>query len=78
MMKEVWPWIAGVAIGLIIIAFLFAGISNQQDYWTARGSVPRAVLVTHAENLTMVRFPCQVHIGAIPTEKACGFYVWKK
>jgi hypothetical protein len=77
-MKEVWPWIAGVAIGLIIIAFLFVGISNRQDYWTARGTVPRAMLVAHTENLTMVRFPCQVHVGSIQTEKACGFYVWKK
>lgn len=77
-MKEVWPWILGVAIGLIIIALLFAGISNRQAYWTARGAVPRPVLVAHAENLTMVRYPCQVHEGSTQAAKACGFYVWKK
>ncbi len=29
-MKNVWPWIFGIAVGLIIATMLFAGASNRQ------------------------------------------------
>jgi len=77
-MKKIWPWIVGIVVGLMIIALLFSGISNRQDYWVARGSVPRAILVTHADNTTLVRFPCGMRTGSIQTSTQCGFYVWKK
>jgi hypothetical protein len=77
-MNRVWPWIAGVLVGLFIIALLFAASSNRQDYWVARAVVPRAIQVTHAENLTLIRFPCGMRTGSISTAKECGFYVWKK
>ncbi|OGN93693.1 MAG: hypothetical protein A2Y88_08025 [Chloroflexi bacterium RBG_13_48_10] len=77
-MKNYWPWIVGIAIGLIIIALLFSGISNRQDYWVARGTTPRAIQVTRAEDLTLVRFPCGMRTGSIQTANECGFYVWKK
>lgn len=77
-MKTVWPWIFGIAVGLIIATLLFAGISNRQSYWVARGTVPRAIQVTRAEDLTLVRFPCSLRAGSIKTANECGFYVWKK
>jgi hypothetical protein len=77
-MNKAWPWIVGIAVSLIIIALLFAGSSNQQAYWIARGTTPRAIQVTHAENITMVRFPCGMRSGSIATSHECGFYVWKK
>jgi len=77
-MKKVWPWIFGIAIGLFIIALLFAGSSNRQDYWVARAVVPRAIQVTRAEDITLIRFPCGMRTGSIRTANECGFYVWKK
>jgi hypothetical protein len=77
-MSNTWRWIFGIAVGLIIIALLFAGSSNRQAYWVARGAVPRAIQVTRAENITMVRFPCGMRSGSIEESNECGFYVWKK
>jgi hypothetical protein len=77
-MNKVWPWVAGIGVSLIILALLFSGSSNQQDYWVARGTVPRAIEVTRADDITLVRFPCGMRTGSIRTANACGFYVWKK
>jgi hypothetical protein len=77
-MNKAWPWIAGIVVGLFIIALLFAGISNRQDYWVARAVVPRAIQVTNAEDITLIRFPCGMRTGSIRTANECGFYVWKK
>ena len=35
-MKKAWPWIAGVLVGVIILALLFFGSSERQAYWIAR------------------------------------------
>jgi len=77
-MNKVWPWVVGIGVSLIILAFLFSGSSNRQDYWVARATVPRAIEVTRAEDITLVRFPCGQRAGSILTANACGFYVWKK
>jgi hypothetical protein len=77
-MNKVWPWIIGIALGLVIIALLFFGASNRQSYWVAKGTVPRVVQVVHAENITLVRFPCGMRAQSIQKAKECGFYVWKK
>jgi hypothetical protein len=77
-MSNTWRWIIGIVVGLIIIAFLFSGFSDRQAYWVARGTVPRAIQVTQAENITLIRFPCGMRAGSILTAKECGFYVWKK
>jgi hypothetical protein len=77
-MNKAWPWIAGILVGLSIIALMFAGSSNRHDYWVARAVVPRAIQVTSAENLTVIRFPCGMRSGSIAMANECGFYVWKK
>jgi hypothetical protein len=77
-MNKAWPWIVGILVGLMIAALLFAGYSNRQAYWVARGTTPRAIQVTRAENITVIRFPCGMRTGSIATEKECGFYVWKR
>ena len=77
-MDKAWPWIAGILVGVMLIALLFAASSNRQAYWVARGAVPRAIQVTSAENLTVVRFPCGMRSGTIAEANECGFYVWKK
>jgi hypothetical protein len=77
-MEKAWPWIFGIAMGLIVIALLFAGASDRQSYWVARGTVPRAIEVTRAEDITVVRFPCGMRAGSIREANECGFYVWKK
>jgi hypothetical protein len=77
-MNKVWLWVIGIAVALIIIALLFFGSSDRNDYWVARGTVPRAIQVTSAEDLTLVRFPCGERAGSIATAQECGFYVWKK
>lgn len=77
-MKKYWPWIVGIAVGLLIIAMLFSGNSNQHDYWVARAVVPRAIQVTRTEDITLVRFPCGMRTGSIQVGNECGFYVWKK
>ncbi len=64
-MNKVWPWIIGIAVGLIIIAMLFFGASNRQAYWVAKGDVPRVVQVVRTENITLVRFPCGIRAGSI-------------
>jgi cell division protein FtsW (lipid II flippase) len=77
-MNKVWPWIAGIVVCMLLIALLFVGTSNKADYWVARGVVARAIQVTEAENITLIRFPCGMREGSILTAKECGFYVWKK
>jgi hypothetical protein len=77
-MNKAWPWIVGILVSLIIIALLFSGVSNRQSYWTARTTVPRAIQVTRAEDITVVRFPCGMRTGSIAEANECGFYVWKK
>jgi hypothetical protein len=77
-MKKIWPWIVGIIVGLMIIALLFSGPSNRQDYWAARAVVARAVDVTRTEDVTLIRFPCGMRTGSILTANQCGFYVWKK
>ncbi|MBP1701601.1 MAG: hypothetical protein H6Q38_708 [Chloroflexi bacterium] len=77
-MNKVWPWVAGVVVGLLIIGLLFAASSDRQSYWVARGTVPRAIQVTRVEDITLVRFPCGMRAGSIRTANECGFYVWKK
>jgi len=77
-MKKIWPWIVGIGIGLMIIALVFGGSSNRQDYWVARAAVAKAVEVARTEDLTLVRFPCGLRAGSVLTAHECGFYVWKK
>jgi hypothetical protein len=77
-MNKVWLWVAGIGVSLIILALLFSGSSNRHDYWVARGTSPRAIQVTRAEDVTLVRFPCGMRTGSIRTENECGFYVWKR
>jgi hypothetical protein len=45
-MRNIWTWIAGITVTLCIIALLFGGGSNRQDYWTARGTVIRHAEIT--------------------------------
>ena len=77
-MKTAWPWIFGIAVGLLVITLLLGGRSERSDYWIARGSVPRAVQVKLAEDIAFIRFPCGDREGSIQNTGACGFYVWKK
>jgi hypothetical protein len=77
-MKKIWPWIVGICVGLLIIAMVFAGSSNRQDYWVARAAVARAIDVERTVNLTLVRFPCGLRAGSVLTANECGFYVWKR
>jgi hypothetical protein len=42
-MKKAWPWIIGVFVGLVILAFLWAGRSDRQAYRTAKGAVDQRV-----------------------------------
>jgi hypothetical protein len=78
-MKSVWPWIFGIAVGLIILALLFGGGSDRQEYWVARGTVPRAIQELQVEGVAaVVRFPCHIHEESIETAGSCAFYVWKK
>ena len=77
-MKSVWPWVIGIAVGLMILALLAFGSSDRQDYWVARGTVARPVQVTHVEDLTLIRFPCGDREGTIESAGGCSFYVWKR
>jgi cob(I)alamin adenosyltransferase len=38
-MKKVWPWIIGIVVGVVILAWFFVGRSDRQAYWTARRAV---------------------------------------
>jgi len=44
-MKEIWPWIFGIALGLIIIAMLGFGRSDRMSYWVARKAIDRPVVI---------------------------------
>jgi hypothetical protein len=35
-MKKAWPWIIGIVVGAILLAWFFAGRSERQAYWSAR------------------------------------------
>jgi heat shock protein HslJ len=36
-MKDIWRWIIGIVVGLVIVAWLFFGRSDRQAYETAKG-----------------------------------------
>jgi hypothetical protein len=44
-MNKVWPWIFGIAFGLIIIAMVGFGQSDRQSYWVARKAMDQPVVV---------------------------------
>ena len=52
-MKKVWPWIFGIATGLIIIALLLYGRSERQAYRVARGAIAARVEVSQDRIDTM-------------------------
>ena len=45
-MKKYLSWIFGVAIALMLIAWLFVGRANRQAYRTARGAIEQRVELT--------------------------------
>ena len=54
-MEKAWPWIFGLAIGLIIVILLAYGASNRHSYWVARGPLStRAVIVQPASEQIIV------------------------
>jgi hypothetical protein len=77
-MKGLWPWIVGIAVGLIILALLFGGGSTQEDYRIARETVPRPIHLIQAEGFAAVRLPCSLRAESIEEAQACAFYVWKR
>ena len=38
-MKNIWRWIIGIVVGLVIIGLLFTVRSNKQAYNIARGGI---------------------------------------
>ena len=44
-MKDIWPWIFGIAFGLIIIAMIGFGQSDRQSYWVARKAIDQPVMI---------------------------------
>lgn len=45
-MKKAWPWIFGIAAGLLIIALLLYGRSERRAYRIARGAVEQRVEIS--------------------------------
>ena len=44
-MKNVWPWIFGIAVGLICLTMLTYGRSTRQSYWVARKAMDQPVVI---------------------------------
>jgi hypothetical protein len=44
-MNKVWPWIFGIAFGLIIIAMIGFGRSDRESYWVARKAIDQPVVI---------------------------------
>jgi methyl-accepting chemotaxis protein len=42
-MKKVWPWIAGIVVGLAIVGLLLYGGGERRAYRTARGAIEQRV-----------------------------------
>ena len=56
-MEKIWPWISGIAIGLIIVLLLVYGGSNREAYWIARGPMTTRVIIVQpaSEELSTMR-----------------------
>jgi hypothetical protein len=56
-MDKVWPWVFGIAIGLIIGLLLASGASNREAYWVARGPLTTHVVIVQpaSENVELYR-----------------------
>jgi hypothetical protein len=72
-MKKVWPWIFGIAVGLIIITLLVYTRSNHNAYWSARDAYLRQIQQVHQT----LRFPGSINF-ATQTPTPPGLYDWKK
>lgn len=72
-MKKVWPWIFGIAVGLIVITLLVYARSNRDAYWFARDAFLRPVQQVQET----LHFPGHVN-HATQTPVPPGLYDWKK
>ncbi len=45
-MKNIWRWIIGIVVGLVVIGVLFTVRSNKQAYNIARGGIENRVTLT--------------------------------
>lgn len=72
-MKKVWPWIFGIAVGLIVITLLVYARSDRNAYRFARGAFLRPVQLTQE----VIHFPGHVN-HATQTPIPHNLYGWKK
>ena len=55
---KIWPWVAGIAIGLCIFGLVAAGRSERRAYWAAHGVMVRQAHATpQPEDWLMRRQP---------------------
>jgi len=72
-MKKAWPWIIGIAVGLIVITLLVYVRSDPLAYRFARGGILRPVQLTQES----IHFPGHVNF-ATQTPIPRSLYDWKK
>jgi hypothetical protein len=75
-MRKVWPWIIGIIVGLVIVAFLVWGGSDRQAYRIARRAINARVVAsqdridTGVEIATAAVDRALVLAGDLPSQQA--------
>lgn len=75
-MKKALPWIFGIIIGLIVIAWVLTGRSDRQAYRTARGAIEERVEISQEQIDTSVEMAIQAvdlaleAAGNLPSQQA--------
>ena len=55
-MSKAWPWIFGIAVGLIIGLLLAYGGSSREAYWVARGPLTTRVVIVQPASDTVALY----------------------
>lgn len=77
-MKKYLPWIFGVVIALILVAWLFVGRSNRQAYRTARGAIEQSTEISQDRIDTTVEMATKAvdlalaEAGNLPSQQAAA------
>jgi hypothetical protein len=77
-MKNIWRWIIGIVVGLVIIGVLFTIRSNKQAYNIARGGIESRVTLTQDKidavtQMAMTSVDLAVKLaGDLPSQQAKG------
>jgi hypothetical protein len=73
-MNNVWRWLIGIAVGMLIFTLLVYGRSTRDAYHYARGAITRPVQPTQE----VIRVPAHIVNPASGNQGPIIIYYWRR